>query len=222
MHGVLQPILLRKKEDNVFEIIAGECRFRAAKLANLEKMPAFIINVDDETALAFGIIENIQRKSLNPIDEAKSFKQLIEEFRLTHEEVAVRVSRKRVSITNSLRLLTLPIFSQTALINKKIEIGHAKAIMSLSDEEQEILIAQIKRRKLSVRQTEKISHRLKKGGSLEDSLFPFTELEEVRKDVVANLPWSCQIAPNKKGYSIKISVGNLEEMKEILSLLKEK
>ncbi|MBP6562976.1 MAG: ParB/RepB/Spo0J family partition protein [Neisseriaceae bacterium] len=129
--GVIQPVIVRESGLDKYEIIAGERRWRASQLAGLTQIPAVIKTISDETALAMGLIENIQRENLNPIEEAEGLKRLVDEFGMTHEAVAKSVGRSRSSISNSLRLLSLPSEVKDLMFNKQLEMGHARALLSL-------------------------------------------------------------------------------------------
>ena len=154
--GVIQPIIVQKK-DRYYEIIAGERRWRAAKLAGLKKIPAIIKEYTNQEVLEISLIENIQREDLNSIEEALTYQRLISEFGLTQEEVAKRVSKSRVTITNSLRLLKLDDRVQKMLIDDKISSGHARPLISVDDGEKQYLLAcKIFDEKLSVRDTEQL------------------------------------------------------------------
>jgi len=154
--GILQPILVRAIDKNRYEIIAGERRWRAAQLAALEHVPVFIREIPDEAAMAMGLIENIQREDLNVIEQAIALKRLIEEFELTHEDVAKAVGKSRVSVSNLLRLLHLESQVRVLLENGDIEMGHARAILAL-EPSQQLLVAKIAiEKELSVRATEEL------------------------------------------------------------------
>ncbi len=159
--GILLPLIVRRLANERFEIIAGERRWRAAMLAELKTIPAIIRDIPDQTACAFALIENIQRESLNAIDEAVAFERLISEFCLTHEEIADRVGRSRSAVTNLIRLLGLDEEVKKLLRMRKIEMGHARALLSLNAVKQKELAAQIVVKKLSVRETEKLAQKLK-------------------------------------------------------------
>lgn len=154
--GILQPLVLRKQSDNSFELIAGERRWRAAQLAGLDVVPAVVREMDDETAAAVALIENIQRENLGPLEEAKGFKRLIDEFTLTHQQVADVVSRSRVMVSNLLRLLDLDDSVKQQLEANKIQMGHARAILALPAHKQSAIAEQVEAQGLSVRQTEKL------------------------------------------------------------------
>ena len=156
VRGVIQPIIVRPVGDAQYEILAGERRWRAARIAGLEKVPAVIRAVSDDAALGIGLIENIQREDLNAIEEAAGLKRLIDEFRLTQEEAARAVGRSRVAVTNLLRLLELAPAVQSMLQDGKIEMGHARALLSLSRQRQVELATQAHVQGLSVREIERL------------------------------------------------------------------
>ena len=156
-HGILQPLILRKQGDG-FEIIAGERRYQAAKIAQLDRVPAIIRDVDDQTMLELALIENLQRTDLNPIEEAKGYRQLIDASGMTQEALAKAVSKSRSSITNALRLLDLPEEVQTMLYEGKLTAGHARAILAVPYEEGRIKLAErVVEEGLSVRATENLA-----------------------------------------------------------------
>ncbi len=161
--GVLQPIVVRERavQDSQtgirYEIIAGERRWRAAQLANLETIPAVVKTVSDIDAVAIALIENIQRENLNPLEEANAFHRLIIEYEMTHQEVANSVGRARASISNMLRLLDLPSSVQELLNSGSINMGHARALLSIQDASMQLEVANlVAEKKLSVRETEKL------------------------------------------------------------------
>ncbi len=138
--GIIQPITLRKQSDNTYQIIAGERRYRASLLAGLTTIPAYIRTVDDENVMEMALIENIQREDLNALEIALAYQQLIEQYALTQERLSERVGKKRATIANYLRLLKLPTPIQVALQNKEIDMGHARALLTLSDPKQQIAL----------------------------------------------------------------------------------
>ena len=154
--GVIQPVVVRPVGPSQYEILAGERRWRAARIAGLERVPALVREVPDEAALGIGLIENIQREDLSPLEEANGLKRLIEEFKLTHEEVAGAVGRSRAGVTNLLRLLDLAPAVQEMLQDGDIDMGHARALLALSKPRQVELASQVKARGLSVRDTERL------------------------------------------------------------------
>jgi ParB family chromosome partitioning protein len=155
--GVIQPIVVRPVGDSQYELLAGERRWRAARMAGLARIPAVIREVPDEAALGIGLIENIQREDLNPIEEAAGLRRLIDEFKLTHEETARAVGRSRVGVTNLLRLLELAPAVQAMLQEGKIDMGHARALLALSRARQVEVANQIAEKQLSVRDAERLA-----------------------------------------------------------------
>ena len=154
--GVLQPLLVRKRND-YYEIIAGERRWRAAKIAGLKEVPVIIKDYTEQEIVEIGLIENIQRENLNPIEEAMAYKKLLEEFHLKQDEVAERVSKSRTAVTNSMRLLKLNEKVQQMIIDDMITTRHARALLAIDDQEQQYILAnKIFDEKLSVRETEKL------------------------------------------------------------------
>lgn len=160
--GLIQPILVQDRKDH-YEIIAGERRWRAAKLAGLKEVPVIIRNYSEQEIMEISLIENIQREDLNPIEEAQAYKRLLEEFHLKQDEVAERVSKSRAAVTNSIRLLKLSDEVQRMVIDDMISTGHARALLAVEDpEEQYTLAQQIFDEKLSVRDVEKLVKNLHK------------------------------------------------------------
>ena len=156
-NGIISPITLRKISDDNYQIIAGERRYRASKLAGLNKIPAYIRDVDDGQVMEMALIENIQREDLNAIEIALSYNSLVATLNLTQEALAERVGKKRATITNYLRLLKLPAEIQMGLKNKKIDMGHARALVSVDNPEQMLAIyAQVLNEGASVRRTEEL------------------------------------------------------------------
>ncbi|RHV64439.1 ParB/RepB/Spo0J family partition protein [Clostridium sp. OM02-18AC] len=154
-YGVLQPLLVQKKKDN-YEIIAGERRWRAAKLAGLKTVPVVIREYSPQQAMEIALIENVQREDLNPIEEALAYQRLMQEFSLKQEEIAERVSKNRTTITNSMRLLNLTPEVQKMLVEGRISSGHARALLALSDPQQQIELAKkVELERMSVREIEK-------------------------------------------------------------------
>ncbi|QMT30953.1 ParB/RepB/Spo0J family partition protein [Alysiella filiformis] len=155
--GIIQPVVVREQGGKQYELIAGERRWRAAQLAGLTEVPVVIKNVDDRATMAMGLIENIQRENLNPIEEAQGLRRLIDEFELTHETVAEAIGRSRSAISNSLRLLKLPEPVQDLLFQRHLEMGHARALINLPVNEQLELAQKAVKNGWSVRETEKRS-----------------------------------------------------------------
>lgn len=161
-YGILQPLLVQKR-DNYYEIIAGERRWRAAKMAGVKEVPVIIKNLTDQQIMEISLIENIQREDLNPIEEAHAYKQLLTEFHMKQDEIADRVSKSRSAITNSLRLLKLCDKVQQMIIDEKLTMGHVRPLIGIEDSEEQYQIAQrIFDERLTVRETEKLLKKLQK------------------------------------------------------------
>ena len=152
--GIIQPILVRSINADQYEIIAGERRWRAAQIAELDEVPVLVRDIPDEATLAVALIENIQRENLNPVEGAAGLKRLMDEFELTHEEMAKSIGRSRAAVTNLLRLLSLSHGARQLLEHGKIEMGHARALLGLPLEQQDFAAAEVYSKRLSVRQTE--------------------------------------------------------------------
>ena len=159
-HGVMQPILVRPVDGGRFEIVAGERRWRAAKRAGLESVPALVKPVPDQSALALALIENIQREDLNPLEQANGIHRLISEFGLTHDAAAKAVGRSRSAVTNLLRLRELAKPVQSYLMNGQLDMGHARALLALPTAQQAGAASRVVAQLLSVRETEKLVHQL--------------------------------------------------------------
>jgi ParB family chromosome partitioning protein len=160
-HGVLQPLTVRRLSSGYYQIIAGERRWRAARMAGLEQIPATIIEADNRKVMELGLIENLQREDLNPMEEAAGYRALIQDYGLTQEEAAQQVSKSRPAIANALRLLSLPQEVQWLVEQGNLSAGHGRAILSLPDQSDQIAVAKdVMDRKLSVRETEELVRRL--------------------------------------------------------------
>jgi len=159
--GVIQPVVVRAQGDNNYELIAGERRWRAAQLAGIEKIPAIIRDVPDEIAIAMALVENIQREDLNPIEEATALRRLVDEFQMTHQEAGDAVGRSRSAVSNLLRLLELSEEVRELVDARHLEMGHARALLTLEPSMQAQAAREVVRRNLSVRETEQLVRRLK-------------------------------------------------------------
>lgn len=220
--GILQPLLVQKKKD-YYEIIAGERRWRAAKLAGIKEVPVVIKAYTDQEILEISLIENIQRENLNPIEEAMAFKRLLEEFNLKQDEVAERVSKSRTAVTNSMRLLKLSERVQQMIVDDMITTGHARALLAIDDEEQQYMIAnKIFDEKLSVRETEKLVKTLKnpkKEQKVEkvEHTFIYDNLEEKMKNIIGT---KVNVSPKANGKGkIEIEYYSEEELERIFDLI---
>lgn len=165
-NGILQPIVARKKSDGKFEIIAGERRWRAAQLAGLHEVPVLLKEMENQIALELAIIENIQREDLNPIEEGLAYQRLVEEFKLTQQQVAEKVGKDRATVANAIRVLSLPKEVKAHILTGALSLGHAKVLLSLLDPKQQIqLCSQAIDQKISVRQLEKLVAKAKDSGA---------------------------------------------------------
>ena len=187
--GILQPLLVQKKKD-YYEIIAGERRWRAAKIAGIKEVPIIVKEYTNQEIVEISLIENIQRENLNPIEEAMAYKRLLEEFSLKQDEVAERVSKSRTAVTNSMRLLKLSPRVQQMIVDDMISTGHARALLAIDDEEQQYQLAnRIFDEKLSVRETEKLVKALKnpkkeKKNQKIEHTFVYNNIEEQMKNII--------------------------------------
>ena len=159
--GVIQPVVVRLSGDKQYELIAGERRWRAAQMAGIEKIPAIIRDVPDEIAIAMALVENIQRENLNPIEEATALRRLVDEFQMTHQEAGDAVGRSRSAVSNLLRLLELSAEVRELVDARHLEMGHARALLTLEPDLQAQAAREVVRKELSVRETEQLVRRLK-------------------------------------------------------------
>lgn len=220
--GVLQPLLVQKK-DGYYEIIAGERRWRAAKLAGIKEVPVLIKEYTSQEIVEISLIENIQRENLNPIEEAMAFKRLLEEFNLKQDEVAERVSKSRTAVTNSMRLLKLSSRVQQMVIDDMISTGHARALLAIDDEEQQYIIAsKIFDEKLSVRETEKLVKSLKtpkkeKKTDKQEHMFVYDDIIEKMKNIMGTKV-NIHTKANGKG-KIEIEYYSEDELERIYDMI---
>jgi len=225
-NGIIQPLIVRKVDNQQYEIIAGERRWRAAKIVGLKEVPVIIRNVPDDTASAFALIENIQRENLNPIDEAIALKRLKEEFSMTHEQIseAVGYTRSRSTVTNLLRILTLTSNVQDFLRQKKIDMGHAKVLLALDASLQNAVAQQIVEKGLSVREAELLVQKAKRSSVHENRKSDMALEEKVIKlnkvlQQNLKLPVEGKLNNHGKGKVI-IHVESLEEMEWLVNHLR--
>ena len=218
--GVLSPILVRELGLNEFEVIAGERRLRAAKMAGLKTIPCLIDQKEDQDALVSALIENLQREDLNPVEEARGLDRLKREFGLTQDEVASSTGKARSTVANSLRILSLPASVLELLALGKIEKGHAKLLASISPEEAEKLAQKIVSQKISVKDLSNIStpNKLKLKTKEKD-----TDLLNIEKEMSELFGHKIEIeTKNKKAGKVSISYKTLDELDNIISKLKNK
>ena len=229
LQGVVQPIVVRplKGTDN-YEIIAGERRWRATQLAGLHEIPAIIKDVTDQTAMCLGLIENIQREDLNPMDEARALSRLLQEFKMTHDAAADAVGRSRSAVSNLLRLLDLHVDVQKFLETGKIEMGHGRAILAVDIANQTEIARKVIKQGLSVRATEQLVKKLKEKGavskgrkkaSTSSRLDP--NLRSLQEDLSERLGAAVTIKHNKNGKgTLEVKYNSLDELDGILSKIK--
>ncbi|WP_250498851.1 ParB/RepB/Spo0J family partition protein [Caballeronia sp. GAWG1-5s-s] len=221
--GLMQPILVRSVGDDHYEIIAGERRFRAARLAGLDEVPVLVKNVPDQAAAAMALIENIQREDLNPLEEAQGIQRLLDEFSFTHEQAAEAVGRSRSAVSNLLRLLNLASPVQTMLLAGDLDMGHARALLSVDAATQIQLANHVVNRRLSVRETERlVAATLKqtpaKARPPSDGGRDTRRLEEELSDLLAA---SVKIKVGGRGRGkVTIDFGNLDALEGILTKLR--
>ena len=219
--GVMQPIVIRPISSEKYEIIAGERRWRASQMAGLEDIPAIIKSVGDEAAIAMSLIENIQRENLNPIEEAMALKRLQDEFRLTQQEVADAVGKSRAAVTNLMRLMNLHIDVQDMLIKGQIEMGHARALLSLPDLNQINAAKIVAKRELSVRQTESFVRREAEQKTTEFKKPMDADIKTLEETLAEKLGASVLIQHTAKGKGrVVLKYNSLDELDGILSHIK--
>ena len=222
-YGVLQPLLVSDKKD-YYEIVAGERRWRAARLAGLKKVPAIVKEYTDQEIMEIALIENIQREDLNPIEEALAYKRLLSEFKLKQDEVAERVSKSRTAVTNSVRLLKLDRRVQQMVIDEMISTGHARALLSIEDGDQQYKIAmQVFDENLSVREVEKLMKKLQNSNEKKEKQKPEHEFiyQDMEEKIKALLGTKVTISPkaNHKG-KIVIDYYSDDELERLMELFR--
>lgn len=219
--GVMQPIVVRPLGPDHYEIIAGERRWRAAQLAGLEKIPAVIREVNDEAAIAMALIENIQREDLNPMEEAMALKRLQDEFELTHQEVAQAVGKSRTTVTNLLRLIALTDEVKKLLEHGDLEMGHARALLTLEPEDQREIGRQVVAKGLSVRQTETLvrSFQENKNNKIPaPAKTPSADIRQLQEQLSERLGAGVEIQHTAKGKGkLVINYNSLDELDGILA-----
>jgi ParB family transcriptional regulator, chromosome partitioning protein len=232
-YGVLQPLVVTRKEITkddggigvVYELIAGERRLRASRIAQVVQVPVIIRAVEesDKMKLELAIIENLQREDLNPIDRALAFRELVDKFNLKHGEVATKVGKSREYVSNSIRLLALPEAMQTAVLGGQISEGHARTLLMLTDkkEEQDVLFKEVMAKKLTVRETERIARRIAIEKARKATLTP--ELMQMEKSLSETLGTRVHIEPKTDGGSGKLLIDyfNPEDLHAIIALLEQ-
>ncbi len=208
--GVIQPITVRKMEGNQFQLVSGERRFRASKQIGLKTIPAYVRIANDQEMLEMALVENIQRKDLDPIEVALSYRQLIEEVKLTQEQLSIRVGKNRSTVTNFLRLLKLDPIIQTGIRDGFLTMGHGRALINISDTDLQLQVYQkIIKDKLSVRQTEQLVKNVKSGKPLDPAPAPKKELPGFVKNGIKDIS-------NYLGHKVEVKVSGKDKGKIII------
>lgn len=220
-HGLVQPIVVRPTVNERYELIAGERRWRAARLAGLAEIPVVVRKLDDRTALALALIENIQREDLNPLEQAEAMHRLVEEFAMTHQQLAEAIGKSRATVTNLLRLLELHPEVKKLLTESRIEMGHARALLGLAKDQQIEAALKVADGKLTVRATEQLVKKLQRG------VTPFglsqvdPDLKRLQDELTALLGAQVTIRHSKQGKGqLIICYRNLDELEGLLERLR--
>ena len=217
-NGIIQPLLVRSLPDGTYQIVAGERRWRAAKMAGLTEVPVFVKELTDQQTQQIALIENLQRENLNPIEEALGYKELIEKYDMTHEEVAKVVGKARASISNALRLLELPEAIRDLVENKDLSAGHAKVLLSVKDNKNVVDLAfKAATKEVSVRELERMVKNLdkpEKEDKPKDRLYTEAEIS-----LSAALGTAVRVVPGKKKNVLEIDFFSNEELSEIINKL---
>ncbi|ESK40057.1 ParB/RepB/Spo0J family partition protein [Acinetobacter nectaris] len=220
-HGVMQPIVIRpvNDEQHPYEIIAGERRWRAAKIAGLTEIPAIVRNLNDQVAIALALIENIQRQDLNPIDQALALQRFHDEFGLSHQEIADTVGKARTTISNLLRLLTLQEFVKDLMQEGVLDMGHARAILTLKAKDQEKIAQIVVDKSLSVRQTEQLVREFNNPKEAQQNKSISADIEQLTQKLTNRFNANVKIDHNKHGKGkLVIHYHSLDELDGILNI----
>lgn len=222
LYGLIQPVTVRYLGEKRFELISGERRLRASKLAGLSEIPAYIREADDEQLIALALVENIQREQLNPLEVALGYQRLLDEFQYTQEQVSERVGKKRSTVANLLRLLQLPPFLQAAIRDELISAGHARALLTIDDVSlQEKMLKRIVNESLSVREVERMVQQLKFSEDkkpVRKSSLP-VYIRNFSDRLRQALGTRVQLQPKAKGGEIRIQYASNEELERIIQIL---
>ena len=221
-HGIIQPLTVRKLSSGYYQIIAGERRWRAARMAGLHEVPAIVIEADDRKAMELAMIENLQREDLNPIEEAAGYQTLISDYHMTQEEAAQRVGKSRSAVANSLRLLHLSEPIKAMVEDGRLSNGHARALLPLNAAMQEKAAAMVAKDDLNVRQTELLVKKLtaeKKETPPPASQVSVNYVEEAEKDLRAKIGRGCKIVNGRKKGRIELEYYGLDDLNDLLDAL---
>ncbi|MBA1334739.1 MAG: Chromosome (plasmid) partitioning protein ParB [Firmicutes bacterium] len=221
-HGIVQPVLLRKVERG-YEIVAGERRWRAARMAGMKAIPAVVKELDDRQVMELALIENLQREDLHPLEEAEAYRKLADEFGLTQEEISSAVGKSRPAVANALRLLTLPDPIKKLLFDNLISAGHGRALLPLEEKQQVIVAEKIIKENLSVRDTERIVNEIASGKKpvekKKEEKQPWVlEMENILGEYLGT---KVQIIPGRKKGKLEIEYYSPEDLERILEIIKQ-
>ncbi len=219
-HGIIQPLTVRKLSSGYYQIIAGERRWRAARLAGLTEVPASVIEADDRKAMELAMIENLQREDLSPMEEAEGYKMLVEDYGLTQEQAAQRVGKSRSAVANALRLLALSPALRQMVEDGRLSAGHARALLPLAAALQEQAAATVLKNDLSVRQTEQLVKRLQAAPKPEKKVSPTVNyVAEAERELSGKLGRPCHIAHGRKKGRIEIEYYGVDDLNDLLEAL---
>ena len=219
-HGIIQPLTVRKLSSGYYQIIAGERRWRAARLAGLTEVPAVIIEADDRKAMELAMIENLQREDLSPMEEAEGYKMLVEDYGLTQEQAAQRVGKSRSAVANALRLLALSPALRQMVEDGRLSAGHARALLPLAAALQEQAAATVLKNDLSVRQTEQLVKRLQAAPKPEKKVSPTVNyVAEAERELSGKLGRACRITHGRKKGRIEIEYYGVDDLNDLLEAL---
>ena len=220
-HGIIQPLTVRKLQSGYYQIIAGERRWRAARMAGLTQVPAIVIEADDRKAMELAMIENLQREDLNPIEEAEGYQVLMNTYSMTQEEAASRVGKSRSAVANALRLLKLTPSVRVMVEDGRLSGGHARTLLPLSPELQETAAAAILKNDLSVRQTELLVKKLTAEKNPEPTKTGITVnyAEEAARELGSSLGRGCRIVAGRKKGRIELEYYSMDDLNDLLDAL---
>lgn len=225
-HGIIQPLTVRKLASGYYQIIAGERRWRAARLAGLSEVPAVVVDADDKKAAELALVENLQREDLNPMEEAAGFQSLMENYHMTQEEAAQRVGKSRSAVANALRLLSLTPTVREMVEQGKLSAGHARALLPLSPAVQESTAAMVVLQALSVRETERLAKKMGKQPPVESDPVggkkPSLDVDytaEAQKDLSSRLGRGVKIVTGRKKGRIELEYYGVDDLNDLLDAL---
>ena len=222
-HGIIQPLTVRKLQSGYYQIIAGERRWRAARMAGLDQVPAIVVEADDRKAMELAMIENLQREDLNPMEEAEGYRQLMEQYNLTQEETAQRVGKSRSAVANALRLLNLCPSVRAMVEDGRLTSGHARTILPLSPALQKKAADAVLKSDLSVRQTEllvkKLTAEVKEKPAVTTGGLEVNYAEEAAKALCAHLGRGCKIVSGRKKGRIELEYYGVDDLNNLLDAL---